>query len=52
MVTGSVGQFCYQPEAERVKLVFEVRVRIAEDPSFDLKAGLAADVQLNESTPQ
>ncbi len=41
-----------QTTAERVKLVFEVRVRIAEDPSFDLKAGLAADVQLNESAPQ
>ena len=41
-----------QTKAERVKLVFEVRVRIAADPSFDLKAGLAADVQLHESTPQ
>ncbi len=36
-----------QTTAERVKLVFEVRVRITEDPSFDLKPGLAADVVLD-----
>ncbi len=36
-----------QTTAERVKLVFEVRVRIIEDPSFDLKPGLAADVVLD-----
>ena len=36
-----------QTTAERVKLVFEVRVRIIEDPTFDLKPGLAADVLLD-----
>ena len=35
-----------QTTEERVKLVYEVRVRITEDPSFDLKPGIAADVDL------
>lgn len=35
-----------QTTEERVKLVYEVRVRITDDPSFDLKPGLAADVAL------
>ena len=41
-----------QTTAERVKLVFEVRVRITQDPSFDLKPGLAADVVLHAAGPQ
>lgn len=39
-----------QTTEERVKLVYEVRVRITEDPTFDLKPGLAADVDLR-ATP-
>lgn len=35
-----------QTQAERVKLVYRVKVRITEDPSFDLKPGLPADVRL------
>ena len=35
-----------QTTEERVKLVYQVKIRIAEDPSFDLKPGLAADVRL------
>ena len=35
-----------QTTAERVRLVYEVRVRITDDPSFDLKPGLAADVSI------
>ncbi|MFQ5746901.1 MAG: HlyD family secretion protein [Gemmatimonadota bacterium] len=35
-----------QTTEERVKLVYEVRVRISDDPDFDLKPGLAADVSL------
>ena len=35
-----------QTTAERVKLVYRVKVQISGDPSFDLKPGLAADVQL------
>jgi HlyD family secretion protein len=35
-----------QTTEERVKLVFEVWVGITEDPSFDLKPGLAADVRI------
>jgi HlyD family secretion protein len=40
-----------QTTEERVKLVYEVRVRITDDPSFDLKPGLAADVALQPETP-
>lgn len=35
-----------QTTEERVKLVYAVRVRIAHDPTYDLKPGLAADVTL------
>ena len=35
-----------QTTEERVKLVYEVRIRVTDDPSFDLKPGLAADVEL------
>jgi HlyD family secretion protein len=35
-----------QTTEERVKLVYAVKVRIAEDPSYDLKAGIPADVLL------
>ncbi len=35
-----------QTTEERVKLVYEVRVRITRDDTFDLKPGLAADVRL------
>ena len=35
-----------QTTEERVKLVYQVKIRIADDPSFDLKPGLAADVRL------
>jgi membrane fusion protein YbhG len=35
-----------QTTEERVKLVYEVRVRISGDPNFDLKPGLAADVTI------
>ncbi len=36
-----------QTTAERVKLVFEVWVGVTEDPTFDLKPGLAADVRIH-----
>jgi HlyD family secretion protein len=35
-----------QTAAERVKLVYRVKVQITEDPSYDLKPGLAADVRI------
>lgn len=35
-----------QTTEERVKLVYAVKVRITEDPSYDLKAGIPADVVL------
>ncbi|MGW8268148.1 MAG: hypothetical protein ACWGSQ_17410, partial [Longimicrobiales bacterium] len=35
-----------QTTEERVKLVYAVKVRISEDPSYDLKAGIPADVVL------
>jgi len=35
-----------QTTEERVRLVYRVKVQITEDPSFDLKPGLAADVRL------
>jgi HlyD family secretion protein len=42
-----------QTTAERVKLVYRVKVQIEEDPSFDLKPGLAADVRLEtDSRPE
>jgi HlyD family secretion protein len=35
-----------QTAAERVKLVYAVKVRITGDPSYDLKPGMPADVRL------
>jgi HlyD family secretion protein len=35
-----------QTAAERVKLVYRVKVRVTGDPDFDLKPGLPADVRL------
>jgi HlyD family secretion protein len=35
-----------QTAQERVKLVYRVKVRITDDPAFDLKPGLPADVQI------
>jgi HlyD family secretion protein len=35
-----------QTTAERVKLVYRVKVQITGDPGFDLKPGLAADVRI------
>ena len=40
-----------QTAEERVKLVYRVKVQITEDPSYDLKAGLAADVRIETDTP-
>jgi HlyD family secretion protein len=40
-----------QTTAERVKLVYRVKVQITADESFDLKPGLAADVRL-ETEPE
>jgi HlyD family secretion protein len=41
-----------QTTAERVKLVYRVKVQIEEDPTFDLKPGLAADVRLEPETDE
>ena len=38
-----------QTTAERVKLVYRVKVQVTDDPSFDLKPGLPADVVLDTS---
>jgi HlyD family secretion protein len=35
-----------QTPEERVKLVYAVKIRITQDPSYDLKAGIPADVVL------
>ena len=40
-----------QTTAERVKLVYRVKVQVTEDPSLDLKPGLPADVRLDLPTP-
>ena len=40
-----------QTTEERVKLVYEVRIRVTRDPGFDLKPGLAADVCLGPDQP-
>lgn len=40
-----------QTSEERVKLVYAVKVRIADDPAFDLKPGMPADVRLVLSRP-
>ena len=39
-----------QTAAERVKLVYRVKVQITEDSSYDLKPGLAADVRIETET--
>ena len=39
-----------QTTEERVKLVYRVKVQITEDPTFDLKPGLAADVRIETSS--
>jgi membrane fusion protein YbhG len=36
-----------QTSEERVKLVYAVKVRIADDPGYDLKPGMPADVRLD-----
>ena len=40
-----------QTTEERVRLVYEVKVRVTGDPGFDLKPGLPADVKLEALTP-
>jgi HlyD family secretion protein len=40
-----------QTTAERVKLVYRVKIQITGDPSYDLKPGIAADVQLDTGQP-
>lgn len=40
-----------QTTEERVKLVYAVKVRITDDPKFELKPGMPADVRLQESAP-
>jgi HlyD family secretion protein len=35
-----------QTTEERVKLVYRVKVRVADDPRYDLKPGLPADVRV------
>lgn len=37
-----------QTAEERIKLVYAVKVRIMEDPSYDLKPGVPADVELSK----
>ena len=40
-----------QTAEERVKLVYAVKVRIADDAKFELKPGMPADVRLQEPAP-
>ena len=40
-----------QTTEERVKLVYAVKVHITEDPDFDLKPGMPADVRLTGLLP-
>ncbi len=40
-----------QTTEERVKLVYAVKVRIADDTKFELKPGMPADVRLQEPAP-
>lgn len=40
-----------QTTEERVKLVYAVKVRVTEDPDFELKPGMPADVRLNPVAP-
>ncbi len=41
-----------QTAAERVKLVYRVKVRVTDDPGYDLKPGLPADVRLEPALPR
>ena len=36
-----------QTSEERVKLVYAVKVRVTDDPTYDLKPGMPADVRLS-----
>ncbi len=40
-----------QTTEERVKLVYAVKVRITDDPKFELKSGMPADVRLEAASP-
>jgi HlyD family secretion protein len=40
-----------QTTEERVKLVYAVKVRITDDPKFELKPGMPADVTLENTAP-
>jgi membrane fusion protein YbhG len=40
-----------QTTEERVKLVYAVKVRVTDDPNFELKPGLPADVYLEPAAP-
>jgi HlyD family secretion protein len=40
-----------QTTEERVKLVYRVKVRVVDDPRYDLKPGLPADVRIMPRTP-
>jgi HlyD family secretion protein len=40
-----------QTTEERVKLVYAVKVRVTDDPGFELKPGMPADVTLETATP-
>jgi HlyD family secretion protein len=40
-----------QTTEERVKLVYAVKVRVTEDPAYDLKPGMPADVRLEPGGP-
>jgi HlyD family secretion protein len=40
-----------QTTEERVKLVYAVKVRVTEDPTYDLKPGMPADVRLEPGKP-
>jgi HlyD family secretion protein len=40
-----------QTTEERVKLVYAVKVRVADDPGFELKPGMPADVSLETAAP-
>lgn len=40
-----------QTTEERVKLVYAVKVRIVDDPKFELKPGIPADVRLEAEAP-
>jgi len=51
---GSEAEFTprnVQTEEERTKLVYPVKVRIVDDPDFELKPGIPADVTLEATVP-